>query len=150
MSLPLDPIPQTDDLIDANKKMNERWFRWLSAFVSRAVLGAQKMASVSRLALSGSITPTTIFTPTQAGILFRVSWHAGVTTAAGVSSSVSVTIGWTNTAGVACSKTFTALTGNTTATADGDAIPIVPKSGTQVTYSTTYASNPASVMQYEL
>lgn len=150
MALTLDPIPQSDDLIDSNRKMNDRWFRWLSAFVGRVTIGVQKVASLHRAGLSSSLVATTAYTVTQTGIVFLVSWRAGVTTAAGVSSSIAVTISWTNDAGVACSKAFAAQAGNTTGTADGDDVPIRPKSGTPIQYSTTYASNPAAAMQYDL
>lgn len=149
MSLPLDPIPQTDPLIDQSDRMNSRWYRWLEAFVARALVGTSRITSLHRPNLSSSAPATTIFTPTQAGIIFRVSWRARVTTPAGVASSIAVTINWTE-GGVACSKAFAAQTGNTTATVDGDSIPIRPDSGIAVQYSTTYASNPASVMQYDL
>lgn len=149
MSLPLDPIPQSDPLVDQSQHMNERWYRWLSLFVTRAVTGILKVASLHRTGLNASVAATTAYTPTQTGIVFDVKWRARVTTAAGVSSSVAVTISWKE-GGIACSKTFTALTGNTTATVDGDSIPIRPDSGQAIQYATTYASNPAAAMQYDL
>jgi len=52
--------------------------------------------------------------------------------------------------GVACTKTYTALTGNTTSTVLAETLPVRIDANTSLTYSTTYASVGATVMQYGL
>jgi hypothetical protein len=79
--------------------------------------------------------------------LYRVEWRARITQAASVSSSLAVTFSWVDGA-VSCSKTFPALTGNTTATADGDSVLIRIDQASPVSYSTTYASVGGTVMKY--
>ena len=148
MSAALDPIPQSDPLIDESQHMGERWYRWLSAFVTRCLTAILRVAAVHRSGLSSSQSATTIYTPNQTGLIWRVNWAVRVTTAAAVSSSIAVTINWTE-GGVACSKAFAALTGNTTATADGDSV-VIRSDVQPIRYATTYASNPAGVMVYEL
>jgi hypothetical protein len=149
MSAPLDPIPQSDPLIDSTQHMNERWYRWLSAFVAQQGSGVLTVGKTAhRVGINAAIGATTVFTPTIAGLIYRVSYRARITTPAGVSSSLTVSVNWTE-GGVACTKTFAALTGNTTATVDGDGVLIRPDTAV-VTYSTAYASNPASAMIYDL
>ena len=148
MSQALDPIPQSDPLIDPSGRMGERWYRWLSLVVTRLLSAVLTVASTHRTGLSASISATTIYTPTQPAT-FEVSWAARVSTAASTSSSIAVTVSWTQ-GGIACSKAFSAQTGNTTATVDGSAIPIRPDSGQPVQYATTYASVGATAMVYAL
>src|SRR5438105_234442 len=146
--LTLDPIPQSDPLVSQTGLMGERWYRWLSLIVSRMQSAVLGVASVHRTGISGSIGATTIYTPTQAKG-FRVSWGARISTPATTSSSLTVTVNWTQ-GGVACSKSFTALTGNTTATADGNSVPIWPDSGQPIQYATTYASVGGTAMVHQL
>lgn len=146
---PLDPIPQSDPLIDASDHMNERWYRWLSLFVARTLSGVLLVAkTIHRTGLASSLGATTVYTPTMAGVLVRMSFRARITTAAAVSSSLTVTINWTE-GGVAQSHAFAAMTGNTTATTGGDSWTIRPDP-VPVTYTTIYASNPGGTMVYDL
>lgn len=151
MSIPLDPIPAQDPLVQRQVYMGDRWIRWISQLVAKLESSVLSISpAVHRTAVNAAISTTTLFTPTQAGD-YRVSWYAQITTPAGVSSSVEVVIGWKS-SGVACSRTFNpaSLTGNTTASADGDAITIRPDAAQPVTYATNYASNPASAMAHLL
>lgn len=81
--------------------------------------------------------------------LYRASYLARITTAAGVSSSLTVVLAWTD-GGVAKSLAGTAITGNTTATYQTASVLIYVDAGTDVTYTTTYASNAAGAMKYGL
>ena len=147
---PLDPIPQNEPPVEGVKGLiSGIWFRFFSQLVSRSVITILRVATpVHRTGLSASIVATTLFIPSQPGA-YRVSWTAHITRAAGTSSSVAVTIGWTQ-GGVACSKAFTALTGNTTATVDGDSVTIRPDAGIAVTYAVAYASVGAPVATYDV
>lgn len=147
---PLDPIPQNEPPVEGVKgSLSGIWFRFFSQLVARSVIGILRVGNaVHRTSIGASIVATTIFLPSQTGD-FRVSWYAQVTTAATTSSSIAVTIGWTSN-GIACSKAFTALTGNTTATADGSSVLIRADSGLPVTYATTYASVGGTPMAHSL
>src|SRR5439155_1670036 len=110
----LDPIPQDDPLIDRSQRMGERWYRWLSAVITRLLQAVLTVASVHRGPLASAITTTTIYTPSQPGAV-RVCWTVQVTTPATTSSSIAVTLAW-KVNGVAQTEVFTALTGNLTTT----------------------------------
>ena len=87
----------------------------------------------------------------QAG-LYRVSYHARITTPAttgAATSSLTVTIAWTD-GTVGQSLAGAAMTGNTTTTRQSDVYLIRADASTNVTYATTYASNTASQMKYSL
>lgn len=149
MSAPLAPIPQTDPLIDRRQHMGDRWYRWLSDFVSRSLLGILIAGTpVHRTAIASSIGTTTAFTPTLPGT-YRVTWGVQETTAATVNSSLTVTIGWKDAVNsVAQSEAFTAITGNTTGTHGSGSITIRPATSQPITYATTYVSNGATSMVY--
>lgn len=147
----LDPIPYTDPLIDAAKRIGERWYRWLDLFVARVLQAVLSLGGVQRSGLSAAIAATTLLTPELIGV-FRVTWDARITTAAAVSSSLTVTISWTD-GGIACSKSFTAITGNTTATVDSGTVTIHQNPGavaTAIQYATAYASVGAPAMAYQI
>lgn len=148
MSIPLDPIPQYDPLIDSTGHMGERWYRWLSAVITRLLESPITMTAAHRAAQVASITTTKLITPTQPGA-YRVSWTIQVTTAATVSSSISITITW-KANGVAQSEAFPALTTNTTATHGFGSLLIYPTTANDISYATTYASVGGVPMAYML
>ena len=148
MSAPLDPIPQYDPLVDASGRIGERWYRWLSEVISRILQAPTMVVSVHRVALTSSISTTTVFTPSQPGV-YRVSWSLQVTTAATTSSSIAVTLGWKANS-VAQTEAFAALTTNTTGTHGSGQVVIYPTTAQPITYLTTYASTGATPMAYEV
>lgn len=106
-------------------------------------------APVSLTSQHAAIATTPIPSDTLAPGLYRVSIYQRVTTAAGVSSSLTTAISWTD-GGISCSFSGAAMTGNTTATTQSFSQLIRVDRATPVSYTTTYASNPATVMQYSL
>lgn len=92
-------------------------------------------------------TPLTT-TPLSAG-LYRVSWYARVTKSGGVSSSLTVTLGWTE-GGVSLTLSGAAITGNLVTSVQSGIAFLLLDDGAPITYATTYASNPANDMEYEL
>src|SRR5207248_3575344 len=85
--------------------------------------------------------------------LYVVSLYAKITRAATTSSSLTPNIGWTDgddSIAVALNAFFAALTGNTTQTFGADSRPIYAKTGTNILYSTAYASVGGTSMQYNL
>ena len=107
--------------------------------------------TVSDVNQHAAIAATTILNtrqPVPSG-LFRVWWYLAVVTAAGTSSSATVTIGFTD-QGVAKTISGVALTGNTTATVQGQAAFIRADPDTAITYAVAYASNAAAAMHYDV
>jgi hypothetical protein len=148
VSTPIDPIPQYDPLVDANQKMGERWYRWLSTVVARIFEAPTVAASTHRVALTGAVAPVTLLTPTQPGA-YRVSWALQVTTPATTSSSVAVVVRWTANA-IAQTETFPAVTGNTTGTHAFGTVVIYPTSALPITIATTYSSTGPIPLAYAL
>jgi hypothetical protein len=145
-----DPIPVSDPIVqqgqDSQQVLGASWFRWLSQLVSRVTVTARIVTTVHRTGLGAAVLTSTLTIPGQAGP-FRVNWTAQVTRAATTSSSITVTIGWTAN-GVACTKVFTAMTGNTTASADGDSVTIRSDASQPITYAIAYASVGGTPMTY--
>lgn len=149
---PLDPVPQSAAIEEGGSKtIAGIWFRWLSQLVARSTISILRVATlVHRTGSSASISASTLFLPSQDGD-FRISYYAQVTTPATTSSALTITIGWKN-GGIAQSKTFApaSLTGNTTASNDGDGLMIRADSGQAVTYATGYTSVGGTPMSYAL
>ena len=106
------------------------------------------------LAMSAALAPASLaITPLPLGELpagiWRVSYHARVTTPASVSSSLEVTISWTD-GGVSQSATGAAMTGNLTTTVGFGTLPIRIDADTPVSVATIYASTGAQAMIYRL
>ena len=105
---------------------------------------------VEHTAQSASIATTSL--PTDGDLsagLYRVTYYARITTAAGVSSSLTVNFGWTDGA-ISQTHSGAAMTGNSNTTWQTDSILIYVDAATPISYSTTYASDAAGAMQYQL
>jgi len=149
MAMPLSPIPTADPMVDRpTLRMLANWYRWFSELTERMTNTSTSLGRTSQTGLSGSVTPTVLFTPSIRG-LYRVSWALQLTRAATTSSSVTVTIGWTS-GGVSQSQTFPAVTGNTTTTGASGVVLMLPDPSTGVTIQTAYSSSGATTMQYAL
>lgn len=81
--------------------------------------------------------------------VYRISYHARITTAAGVSSSLTVAFIWTHGA-VVQTYTGTSITGNTVTTYQSGTFLIHCDADSDLTYEAAYASNAAGVMKYSL
>jgi hypothetical protein len=103
--------------------------------------------TVAASAQSASIGSTNLNMGVLSSGLYRVNYYQSVTQAATVSSSLTTAIGWTD-AGVAKTFTGAAMTGNTTATYQGETFPVNVDASTNVTYTVTYASSGATPMQF--
>jgi hypothetical protein len=128
-----------------------QWFTELFTLLGQtASLAGNGAASVGLTTQSASIAPTDLGSTSYSAGVYRVSMSAQITQAATVSSSLTVSVAWTSN-GAACSYSWPALTGNTTATV-GVAPPVVilVDQGTNVSYSTAYASAGPTPMQYAL
>lgn len=146
----VDVLPTRDALLDALKLVTPPWLKRLNQI--RDALNTAPQREIATLELTGktaAISATAIpANPLVAGY-YRVSTFLRVTTAAGVSSSVAVTIAFTSGA-VACSYTLSTLNANDVNEPVSDTRVLKVDSETDIEYSTTYASDPAAAMTYEL
>lgn len=146
----LPPIPTDSDVIEGKPgTLSTDYYTWFYDLWVRILnIAFQPVPPVARVGLTVSIAPTGLAVPAGAGT-FRISAYVRVTTPAGVASSIAVTLQWLDN-GVAQTKTLiAALAGNTTATY-GENIATIQADAGSISYSTTYASNPASAMVYKL
>jgi hypothetical protein len=126
-------------------KVWENWFRAMANRIQSSAFLA--ITTISLTARTASIGLTSLI-PSASG-LYRVSYRMRVTTAAGVSSSIQLTITTTD-GGVTCTNSSTAYTGNVTNAPQTGSFVVRCDSASPLSYSTTYASNPATVMQHSL
>lgn len=124
--------------------------KWLLTLTDALQVTPQRAGVVALQNQNASIGATLLtLTAIPAG-LYRVTFYARVTTAAGVTSSIALNLGWTE-SGIALAWAFGALTTNTTSTVGSDSF-LLRSDGSPsgITYSATYASNPAGAMRYRL
>ncbi len=150
MSSALAAPPLQTPLIDDPKLgyITKVWNTYLLALATRIQTSAPLLKALSLTGQTAAIGVTGFGTGTIAAGIYRVSWHARITTVGSISSSVTVTISYT-TGGVACTQSGAAITGNLTTTVQSAVILIKADQGTAVSYSTAYASNAAG-MAYAL
>lgn len=129
--------------------MSEDWLNWLIEQQQRVDVSPEISVATSVPATNASISTTAILTPSSSQYV-RISPYARIVTPATTSSSLTVTITWTD-GGVVCTYSYPAVTGNTTASVlVGPPITVRSDQAAPVSYSTTYASNGAGEMAYEL
>ncbi len=150
MAITAAQFPVREPFADPQGLVREPWRIWLRNLLvtqqSQPILAAP---AVTLTAQSAAIGTTAIPAGTLSAGLYRFSYYATVTTAAGVSSGLIVTASWTD-HGIAQSRSSANMTGNTTATQQSEVWPVHLDASSPVSYSTTYASNPAGAMVYSL
>lgn len=104
---------------------------------------------VEALNENASIGTTPIPTDSLSAGLYLVQWFIEIITAAVTTSSVILTVAFTS-ASVAKTWVSATVNGNTTSTVDSGSKMMYVDAGTPVSYSTTYASNGAGQMHYNL
>lgn len=142
------PLPLDSPVVAKDGTMTWIWIQTLTARDQQLAVTPERVVDVSVSAQTASIGATALGVGTSAAV-YRLTLLARITQAATVSSSLTVAVQWT-VGGVACTKTYTALTGNTTSTYLAETFPARIDANTSLTYSTTYASVGATVMQYGL
>ena len=125
------------------------WYQWFLALWGRVNRSAERLASKRLVLQDASIAATSLPLGSLSPGMYRVSWRFRITRAATINSSLLFTLGWTDDA-VSLTRSSVAKTGNTPATEDNDTWLIRIDQAAAVTYATTYVSNGATVMQYEL
>ena len=143
------PIPLSDKVVTTSDFLSTPWVDWCDQILLRLAAASVTLYSASLTGQSASIGATDVTDGTLSSGLYRVSYYFRVTTAAAVTSSIEIDISWLD--GLATiAFAGAAEAGNTTSTYQSGAFPIHIDAGSPVTYATTYASNPASAMQYSL
>ena len=128
----------------------DKWLKWFNAIAGQVAASPQQQPTpVSKTGQNAAIGTTTLNLGSTTAGVYRVSYYARITTAGSVSSSLTVTIGWTDHS-VAVTGSGAAMTGNTTTTFQSNSVMFYSDANTPITYSTAYAANAASSMQYEL
>lgn len=146
----LAPPPYATPLVEAPLwTITSQWGKRIQDLFARIEETPPVLANIPLVAQAASIGTTSIPIGAQAAGLFLVLWYLRITTVAGVSSSATVTIGNTD-GGVSCTQSGSAVTGNTTSTIQSGAVLVRCDPAIAPTYQVTYASNPASAMQYRL
>jgi hypothetical protein len=142
------PFPVSDAIVkEGSWRPTKPFIEWVTALTSDVDASSARIVTKTVTGQAASIASTPFAVGALSPGLYRVEFYARITQAASTSSSLSVTFSWVD-GGIACSKTFTALTGNTTATADGDGLLIRVDQASPVSYSATYASVGGTVMKY--
>lgn len=154
MSIPgiNEPLPFWDALVDKVGNITDVWTR----FFEQVLVPQIRSSTILVDRYSNGDTPltdalgTTILTELiPATGLYLVLAAIQIVVAAGVSSSVSLTVTWTSN-GIVQQQTFGPITNGTTTDHLGVPYVILADGGTPVSIATTYASNPANAMAYNL
>jgi hypothetical protein len=161
MSGTLAPPPSQDSIIELDGSVGRKqpfyvakpWMVWF-----QDALGAGVQASISRVqtvsvpnttdAGTGDIPTRTLYTVPFAG-LYRLSCLLRISQAATVSSDVQVTFSWVR-AGVTIIETLPIVTGNTTATVQGETGLAHADALTDLTYAVATHSSGVTPMTFEL
>lgn len=120
---------------------------WLQELMNRTQQGTSSRAGLTLTGQSASLGTSVVVA--QANGLYRVSYRLRVRTAAGVSSSVSFTVS-TIEGGVACTQSSAALIANLASAPQSGSFLVHCDPSSPLSVSTTYASNPAAAMLYDL
>lgn len=148
MSFASAPFPVNDAIVkEGSLQPTKPFIEWVTALTTDVDASSARITTKTVTAQAASIASTPFAVGALSPGLYRVEFYARITQAATTSSSLTVTFSWVEGA-VSCSKTFPALTGNTTATVDGNGALIRIDQASPVSYATTYASVGGTVMQY--
>lgn len=155
----LSPIPSDAPITGTMRKdpktgamvffMSDDFNNWLLEQQTRLNNSPESVGdSLSLSEQNASLASTPAYVASSAG-MYRVSIYGRVTTPAGVASSLTVTAEWIDD-GVTCSKDSPAEAGNTTDTTALLSVVVRSDQAAPISVSTTYVSNPAGAMEYDL
>lgn len=142
-----EPFPSRDRIVKSDGKASDVFIRWneetlIARLAATPVLpGPVEVLDDRNTSLSGTIGST------QSAGLYAVDYYLQVLTVAGVASGIQLAISWTFN-GVVQTETFANLNTNLITSHQGARYPIRVDGNTTVTYTLTYASNPAGAMRY--
>lgn len=149
----VEALPLTDEVVALRSSpgvraglLLPRWRMWLSGLVARVQAAAYTIATASYEDQNAAIALTVLASAVPEGV-YRVSYFLHQSAVAGVSAAFQVTLAWTS-HGVALTETFTNLNGNTTGVFESVTRLLFCDGSTNISYSVTYASNPAGVAEF--
>lgn len=141
--------PQPTRTDPNENRISEAWFNYFNELGVQSLNTPQfQTAPVSYTGQTASLGTKSIAGSLRGG-LYRVTMMAQVIIAAATSSSLTLSISWTDN-GVTQAESSAAITGNTTATHGHFQYAMYIDTNTPITFSTTYASNAANQMTYDL
>lgn len=154
MSIPgiNEPLPFWDALVDKVGNITDVWTRYFEQVLVPQIQSSTILVdrySNGEAPLTDALPATILTELLPATGLYLVLLAVQIVTAAGVSSSVSVTVTWTSN-GVVQQEIFGPVVNGTTTDHLSTAYAILADGGTPVSILTTYASNPANAMAYNL
>lgn len=117
--------------------------------VNRLTAAPQIVQTIETTGLNAAVASTSINIGTVAAGLYRLTYYIAITSPAGVSNSLTVNFGFTH---GAVTKTVSgpAVTGLTNASVGTATFMIRSDQAAPITYSVTYASNPANACVFSL
>ena len=122
--------------------------KWLRSVVDRVQVAPSAAVTVALTGQNASIGLSTLV-PVAAAGLYRVTFRVRITTVGSVSSSIQVTVTTTE-GGLTCTQSSVAYTGNLATAPQSASFLVRPDGSSPLQYSTTYASNGAGEMVYDL
>jgi hypothetical protein len=157
------PLPMTDPIARPRRRelfgekrtdpleglLSDAWADYLSRLAQTVQHAATRISGVSRTEQAAAISATDISGGTLKSGLYRLTYHARITTASELDSSLIVTLSWTD-GGVAQSQAGADITGNTTDTLQSASFLIHADASTPIRYATAYGYTGATPMQYRL
>lgn len=146
-----EPFPIRDPVVEEKERTITRpWVRWLLA-LAQHVNDSPHQLNAAREQARAASTPTTTLLAVSADRpgLYLVRYYARISRPGTTSSFLRVTIGWTD-GGVVQSLPGAGISGNQTTTVKPESFLIRADQSSNITYSTSYQSTGATVMQYEL
>jgi hypothetical protein len=129
--------------------MAQRWQEYFDRQALSISLSTAVVNPAEALDQNASIAATDMSGGALAAGTYQFDWFVSIRTAAGVSSSVIVTVDFVY-RGATKTFSYPTVNGNTTGTFGHDGGLIVIDNASPVRYSTTYASNAAGAMHYDL
>lgn len=129
--------------------MAQRWQEYFDRQASSLALATAVVNTAEALDQTASIAATDMSGGSLPAGTYEFEWFVSIRTAAGVSSSVIVTVDFAY-RGATKTLSYATVNGNTTATFSHGGGIIVIDNASPIRYATTYASNPAGAMHYDL
>ena len=142
------PDPATGKMT-RSKYFSQEYVDWFLELQTRTQQSAERIGAVALTAQSASISATPVPMPDLTTGFYRVSYSARISRAASTDSTLTVTLGWTRST-IALTQAGAAITGNSTSTQQNATLLLWVDANASITYATTYGSNGATTMQYEL
>ena len=152
MSFTTAPLNAQQRMVDHKGRPAQSFIDWITPVTNGVDAAPSGFAPVVVTGKNAAIGTTAIPTEVLDAGLYRVTWYARITTAATTgaqTSSLTVTVAWTD---LTVSQSFSgaAITGNAVTTNQSETKLLYVDAATPISYSTAYASDTASQMQYRL